>query len=292
MIIWSLFVETGPASGGWTIYTPLSALPQAMPGSGLGMDLWLIAIVLFVVGSLLGGLNYIVTILNLRTVGMSMQRLPLTIWALFVTAILGVLSFPVLLSCGLLLIFDRTFGTSFYLSDIVIGGEALHYSGGSPILFVHLFWFLGHPEVYIILLPALGITSEVISVNSRKPIFGYKAMVASLLAIGFLSFIVWGHHMFLTGMDPFLGSVFTFTTLLIAIPSAVKVFNFLTTLWKGNIRFTTAMLFAIGTVSTFITGGLTGIILGDSALDINVHDTYFVVGHFHIVMGLSAIYGM
>ena len=263
-----------------------------MPGSGLGMDLWLIAIVLFVVGSLLGGLNYIVTILNLRTVGMSMQRLPLTIWALFVTAILGVLSFPVLLSCGLLLIFDRTFGTSFYLSDIVIGGEALHYSGGSPILFEHLFWFLGHPEVYIILLPALGITSEVISVNSRKPIFGYKAMVASLLAIGFLSFIVWGHHMFLTGMDPFLGSVFTFTTLLIAIPSAVKVFNFLTTLWKGNIRFTTAMLFAIGTVSTFITGGLTGIILGDSALDINVHDTYFVVGHFHIVMGLSAIYGM
>ena len=292
VLIWSLFVETGPASGGWTIYPPLSALPQAMPGSGLGMDLWLIAIVLFVVGSLLGGLNYIVTILNLRTVGMSMQRLPLTIWALFVTAILGVLCFPVLLSCGLLLIFDRTFGTSFYLSDIVIGGEALHYSGGSPILFEHLFWFLGHPEVYIILLPALGITSEVISVNSRKPIFGYKAMVASLLAIGFLSFIVWGHHMFLTGMDPFLGSVFTFTTLLIAIPSAVKVFNFLTTLWKGNIRFTTAMLFAIGTVSTFITGGLTGIILGDSALDINVHDTYFVVGHFHIVMGLSAIYGM
>ena len=292
VLIWSLFVETGPASGGWTIYPPLSALPQAMPGSGLGMDLWLIAIVLFVVGSLLGGLNYIVTILNLRTVGMSMQRLPLTIWALFVTAILGVLSFPVLLSCGLLLIFDRTFGTSFYLSDIVIGGEALHYSGGSPILFEHLFWFLGHPEVYIILLPALGITSEVISVNSRKPIFGYKAMVASLLAIGFLSFIVWGHHMFLTGMDPFLGSVFTFTTLLIAIPSAVKVFNFLTTLWKGNIRFTTAMLFAIGTVSTFITGGLPGIILGDSALDINVHDTYFVVGHFHIVMGLSAIYGM
>ena len=292
VLIWSLFVETGPASGGWTIYPPLSALPQAMPGSGLGMDLWLIAIVLFVVGSLLGGLNYIVTILNLRTIGMSMQRLPLTIWALFVTAILGVLSFPVLLSCGLLLIFDRTFGTSFYLSDIVIGGEALHYSGGSPILFEHLFWFLGHPEVYIILLPALGITSEVISVNSRKPIFGYKAMVASLLAIGFLSFIVWGHHMFLTGMDPFLGSVFTFTTLLIAIPSAVKVFNFLTTLWKGNIRFTTAMLFAIGTVSTFITGGLTGIILGDSALDRNVHDTYFVVGHFHIVMGLSAIYGM
>ena len=288
----SLYVETGPASAGWTIYPPLSALPEAVPGSGLGQDLWLIAMTLFVVSSLLGGLNYIVTILNLRTKGMTMMRLPLTIWALLIVAILGVLSFPVLLSCALLLIFDRSFGTSFYLSDIIINGEALHNTGGSPILFEHLFWFLGHPEVYIILLPALGIVSEVISVNSRKPIFGYKAMVGALLVIAFLSFIVWGHHMFLTGMDPFLGSVFTFTTLLIAIPSAVKVFNYLATLWRGNIRFTPAMLFAIGFVSTFITGGLTGLILGDSALDINVHDTYFVTGHFHIVMGVSAIYGM
>ena len=292
VLLWSLFVETGPASGGWTIYPPLSALPQAIPGSGFGMTLWLISIALFIVGSLLGSLNYIVTIINLRTKGMSMQRLPLTIWALLIVAILGTLSFPVLLSCALLLIMDRSFGTSFYLSDIIINGEVLHNTGGSPILFEHLFWFLGHPEVYIILLPALGIISEVISVNCRKPIFGYKAMVISLLLIAFLSFIVWGHHMFMTGMDPFLGSVFTFTTLLIAIPSAVKVFNYITTLWKGNIRFTPAMLFAIGTVSTFITGGLTGLILGDSALDINVHDTYFVVGHFHIVMGLSAIYGM
>ena len=288
----SLFVESGPASGGWTIYPPLSALPQAIAGSGTGMTLWLISITLFVVGSLLGGLNYIVTILNLRTIGMTMKRLPLTVWALLITAILGVLSFPVLLSCGVLLILDRSFGTSFYLSDIIINGEVLHNEGGSPILFEHLFWFLGHPEVYIILLPALGIVSEVIAVNSRKPIFGYKAMVGALLLIAFLSFIVWGHHMFMTGMNPFLGSVFTFTTLLIAIPSAVKVFNYLATLWRGNIRFTPAMLFAIGTVSAFITGGLTGIILGDSALDINVHDTYFVVGHFHIVMGLSAIYGM
>ena len=292
VLLTSLFVETGPASAGWTIYPPLSALPEAIPGSGLGQDLWLIAMTLFIVSSLLGGLNYIVTILNLRTKGMSMTRLPLVMWALFIVAILGVLSFPVLLSASLLLVFDRTFGTSFYLSDIVIAGEALHHTGGSPILFEHLFWFLGHPEVYIILLPALGIVSEVISVNSRKPIFGYKAMVISLMAIAFLSFIVWGHHMFITGMDPFLGSVFTFTTLLIAIPSAVKVFNYLATLWRGSIRFTPAMLFAIGFVSTFITGGLTGIVLGDSALDINVHDTYFVVGHFHIVMGLSAIYGM
>ncbi len=292
ILLCSLFVETGPASAGWTIYPPLSALPQAIPGSGLGQDLWLVSIALFIVSSLLGGLNYIVTILNLRTKGMSMSRLPLTMWAILITAILGVLSFPVLLSAALLLIFDRSFGTSFYLSDIIIGGEALHHTGGSPVLFEHLFWFLGHPEVYIILLPSLGIVSEVMSVNTRKPIFGYKAMVGAMLAIAFLSFIVWGHHMFVTGMDPFLGSVFTFTTLLIAIPSAVKVFNYLATLWKGSIRFTPAMLFTIGFVSTFITGGLTGLILGDSALDINVHDTYFVVGHFHIVMGLSAIYGM
>ena len=292
VMVASLFIETGPASAGWTVYPPLSALPEAIPGSGLGMTMWLVSIALFIVSSLLGGINYIVTIVNLRTKGMSMGRLPLTMWAILITAILGLLSFPVLLSAALLLIFDRSFGTSFYLSDIFIGGQALEHTGGSPILYEHLFWFLGHPEVYIILLPALGISSEIISTNSRKPIFGYKAMVGSMLAIAFLSFIVWGHHMFLTGMNPFLGSVFTFTTLLVAIPSAVKVFNYLTTLWKGNIVYTPAMMFAIGLVSTFVTGGLTGIILGDSALDINVHDTYFVVAHFHIVMGASAIFGM
>ena len=292
VMVVSLFVETGPASGGWTVYPPLSALPQAMPGSGAGMTLWLVSMTLFIAGSLLGSLNYIVTIINLRTKGMSMDRLPLTIWAFFVTAILGVLSFPVLLSAALLLMFDRLLGTSFYLSDIMVAGELLHNEGGSPVLYEHLFWFLGHPEVYIILLPALGITSEVIATNSRKPIFGYRAMIGSILAIAFLSFIVWGHHMFITGMNPFLGSVFTFTTLLIAIPSAVKAFNYITTLWKGNIQFTPAMLFSIGLVSTFVAGGLTGIILGDSALDINVHDTYFVVAHFHIVLGLSAIFGM
>ncbi|MBT3364695.1 MAG: cytochrome c oxidase subunit I [Flavobacteriales bacterium] len=288
----SLFVEMGPAAAGWTIYPPLSAVPTAMPGSGMGMTLWLVSMSLFIIGSLLGSLNYIVTIINLRTKGMSMTRLPLTIWTFFLTAILGVLSFPVLFSAALLLIFDRSLGTSFFLSDIMIAGELLNNQGGSPILFEHLFWFLGHPEVYIIILPALGITSEVISTNSRKPIFGYRAMIGSILAIAFLSFIVWGHHMFITGMDPFLGSVFTFTTLLIAIPSAVKAFNYMTTLWKGNLQFTPAMLFSIGLVSTFVAGGLTGIILGDSALDINVHDTMFVVAHFHIVMGLSAIFGM
>ncbi len=292
IMISSLFVEGGAASGGWTVYPPLSALPQAMPGSGMGMTLWLVSMVLFVASSLLGGLNYIVTIINLRTKGMKMTRLPLTIWAFLVTAILGVLSFPVLVSAVVLLIMDRSMGTAFYLSDIHIAGEALDVTGGSPILYQHLFWFLGHPEVYIVLLPALGISSEIISTNSRKPIFGYRAMIGSILAIGFLSFIVWGHHMFVTGMNPFLGSVFVFTTLLIAIPSAVKAFNYITTLWKGNIRLTPAMLFSIGLVSTFVTGGLTGIILADSALDVNVHDTYFVVAHFHIVMGLSAIFGM
>ena len=292
VMVSSLFVESGPAAAGWTVYPPLSALPQAMPGSGMGMTLWLVSMSLFIVSSLLGALNYIVTVLNLRTKGMSMTRLPLTIWAFFVTAILGVLSFPVLFSAALLLIFDRSFGTSFYLSDILVAGELLSNQGGSPILYQHLFWFLGHPEVYIILLPALGISSEVISTNARKPIFGYRAMVGSIMAIAFLSFIVWGHHMFVTGMNPFLGSVFTFTTLLIAIPSAVKAFNYITTLWKGNLRLTPAMLFSIGLVSTFISGGLTGLILGDSALDINVHDTYFVVAHFHIVMGLSAIFGL
>ncbi len=288
----SLFLKTGPASGGWVIYPPLSALPQAMQGSGLGMTLWLCAMALFIASSLLGGINYIVTVINLRTKGLTFTKLPLSIWSFFITAIIGLLSFPVLLSAALLLIMDRSFGTSFYLSDIYIQGEALANVGGSPILFQHLFWFLGHPEVYIVILPALGITSEVIATNSRKPIFGYRAMIGSMLGIAFLSFIVWAHHMFVSGMNPFLGSIFMFLTLIIAVPSAVKAFNYITTIWKGNVVFTTAMLFSIGLVSLFISGGVTGIVLGNSALDIQLHDTYFVVGHFHLVMGAAAFFGM
>lgn len=293
IMIISFFLPEGSSDLGWTMYAPMSAIKESTSGAGSGADFWLISLVCFIISTLLGGLNYTTTVLNLRTKGMSMKRLPLTVWALLLTAILGILSFPVLLGTFTLLLADRNLGTSFFINDIFINGHALGgQSGGNALLYQHLFWFLGHPEVYIVILPAFGIVSEIISINARKPIFGYHSMVLAMVAITVLSLLVWAHHMFVSGMNPFVASVFVMTTTLIAVPSAIKVFNWLGTLWKGDIHFTPAMLFAIGFVSMFISGGLTGIYLGNSLLDIELHDTYFVVAHFHIVMGVSSVFGM
>ncbi len=286
--------------GGWTGYAPLSALPNAGPGQGMGMDLWIISIAIFCVGSLLGALNFITTLLNMRTRGMSLMRMPLTCWAWFTTAVLALLSFPVLLGGGILLLLDRLAGTSFfipgglYLSGILSGTDErfpLH-TGGSPILWQHLFWFFGHPEVYIAILPGMGATSHILSTFARKPVFGYRAMVFAIFAIGLLGFFVWGHHMFISGMSPYSAMTFSILTLSIGVPSAVKTFNWLGTLWGGRIRFTTAMLFAIGFVSLFVAGGITGLVLGQTSLDLPMHDTYFVTAHFHLVMGVASIFGM
>lgn len=287
--------------GGWTGYAPLSALGQiAGPGQGMGMNLWIISIAIFCVGSLLGALNFITTLLNMRTRGMSLMRMPLTCWAWFTTAVLALLSFPVLLGGGVLLLLDRLAGTSFfipgglYLSGILSGTDArfpLH-TGGSPILWQHLFWFFGHPEVYIAILPGMGATSHILATFARKPVFGYRAMVFAIFAIGLLGFFVWGHHMFISGMSPYSAMTFSILTLSIGVPSAVKTFNWLGTLWGARIRFTTAMLFAIGFVSLFVAGGITGLVLGQTSLDLPMHDTYFVTAHFHLVMGVASIFGM
>ena len=293
IIILSFFVEGGAAASGWTAYPPLSAIRSAIPGSALGQTLWLVGMMFFIASFTMGGLNFVVTILNLRTKGLSMMKMPLTTWAQFLVGILGLLSFPALAAGAILLVFDRSLGTSFFLpAGIFIGDELLPHEGGSPLLWQHLFWFLGHPEVYIIMLPALGFTSDIISTFTRRPIFGYRSMVYAMVAIAFLSFVVWGHHMFLSGMSPFLGTVFTMTTLVIAVPSAVKVFNWLATLWKAKIRFTTPMLFALAIVSLFVTGGLTGIFLGTNAVDIQLHDTMFVVAHFHFIMAGAGLFGL
>ena len=292
IVIISFFVEGGAAASGWTAYPPLSGIRSAIPGSGAGQTLWLVGMIFFVASFTMGGLNFVVTILNLRTKGLRMMRMPLTTWAQFVVGILGLLSFPALAAGALLLMFDRSLGTSFFLpAGIFIGDTLMPHEGGSPLLWQHLFWFLGHPEVYIIMLPAMGFTSDILATFCRRPIFGYKSMVYAIMAIGTLSFLVWGHHMFVSGMSPFLGSLFVVTTLAIAIPSAVKAFNWLFTIVKARIEFTTAALFALGVVSLFVTGGLTGIFLGTNAVDIQLHDTYFVVGHFHFIMAGAGLFG-
>jgi len=292
VIFSALFVAGGAPYGGWTAYAPLSALPNIGPNQDVGMTLWITAIALFSISGLMGGLNYVTTILTMRTKGMSMMRLPLTQWSLLVTAILGLLAFPVLLAAGILLIFDRTGGTSFFIPAGIImkDKELMSHSGGHPLLWQHLFWFFGHPEVYIVILPGMGMASDILSAFCRKPIFSYRMMVYSMVAIAALSFVVWGHHMFVSGMSPFLGSVFTITTLLIAVPSAIKTFNWLGTVWGARIRFTAAGLFAIGFVSMFVSGGLSGIFLGTSAADIYLQDTYFVVAHFHLVMAIAPLF--
>jgi cytochrome c oxidase subunit 1 len=291
VIVSALFVAGGAPLGGWTAYAPLSALPDSGPGEGAGMTLWITALALFTASGLMGGLNYVTTILTMRTKGLSMMRLPLTQWSLLITAILGLLAFPVLLAAAILLLFDRTGGTSFFIpAGIIMGNKLLTNSGGHPLLWQHLFWFFGHPEVYIVILPAMGMASDILSTFCRKPIFSYKMMVYSMGSIAGLSFIVWGHHMFVSGMSPFLGSVFTMTTLVIAVPSAVKTFNWLGTVWGARIRFTTASLFAIGFISVFVSGGLSGIFLGSSAADIYLQDTYFVVAHFHLVMAIAPLF--
>src|SRR5213083_1942699 len=281
--------------GGWTGYPPLSALGKiAGPGQGAGVNLWIISIAIFCVGSLLGALNFITTLLNMRTRGMSLMRMPLTCWAWFTTAVLALLSFPVLLGGGILLLLDRIAGTSFFIPGglYVSGSTVPLHNGGSPLLWQHLFWFFGHPEVYIAILPGMGATSHIISTFARKPIFGYRAMVFAIFAIGLLGFFVWGHHMFISGMSPYSAMTFSILTLSIGVPSAVKTFNWLGTLWGARIRFTTPMLFAIGFVSLFVAGGITGLVLGQTSLDFFFHDTYFVTAHFHLVMGVASIFGM
>ena len=293
VILASFVVPSGPAASGWTAYPPLSALKGSIPGSNLGQDLWLVAMSLFILSFTLGGLNFLATILALRRPGLSMMELPLFSWAMLFVAILGLLAFPSLTAGAVMLLFDRHLGTSFFLpAGLVISGELIQGGGGSPILWQHLFWFLGHPEVYILMLPSLGITSDLFGVFSGRRVFGYTSMVYAMAAISGMSFLVWGHHMFVSGMSPFLGSAFALTTALIAVPSGVKVFNWIATLWNRPLRLTTPMLWALGIFSLFVTGGLSGIWLGQTQIDVQLHDTAFVVGHFHIIMAGAALFGV
>ncbi len=288
LLVASFFVPGGPTGSGWTLYPP-QAILQGTPGATWGIILMLVSLVFFIIGFTMGGLNYVVTVLQARTRGMTMMRLPLTIWGIFMATILALLAFPALFVSAIMMIFDLTLGTSFFMPAVVSMGEQLDYKGGSPLLFQHLFWFFGHPEVYIVALPAFGIVSDLLSVHARKNIFGYRMMVWAILAIGGLSFVVWAHHMYVSGMNPYFGFFFATTTLIIAIPTAIKVYNWVLTLWHGNIHLTVPMLFAIGFIFAFIHGGLTGLFLGNVTVSVPLSDTMFVVAHFHMVMAVAPI---
>ncbi len=288
LLVASFFVPGGPTGAGWTLYPPQAILPGT-PGSTWGIVLMLVSLAFFIVGFTMGGLNYVVTVLQARTRGMTLMRMPLTIWGIFTATILALLAFPALLVSAIMMLFDLLLGTSFFMPALVSMGQQSEHAGGSPVLFQHLFWFFGHPEVYIVALPAFGIVSDLISVHARKNIFGYRMMVWAIVIIGALSFVVWAHHMYVSGMNPYFGFFFATTTLIIAVPTALKVYNWVLTLWRGNIQLTVPMLFAIGFIFTFINGGLTGLFLGNVTVDVPLSDTMFVVAHFHMVMAIAPI---
>ena len=288
ILLASFFVTGGPTGAGWTLYPPQAILPGT-PGTDLGIVLMLVSLAVFIVAFTMGGLNYVTTVFQARARGMTLMRMPLSVWGIFVATILGLLAFPALFVSAIMMALDKLIGTSFFMPAVMSMGEALEHQGGSPVLFQHLFWFFGHPEVYIVALPAFGLVSDLLSTHARKNIFGYRMMVWAILAIGGLSFIVWAHHMYVSGMNPYFGFFFATTTLIIAVPTAIKVYNWVLTLWQGNIHFTVPMLFAIGFIFTFTHGGLTGIFLGNVAIDLPLSDTYFVVAHFHMVMGVSPV---
>ena len=288
ILVASFFVPGGPTGAGWTLYPP-QAILSGTPGSGWGIILMLVSLIVFIIGFTMGGLNYVVTVLQARARGMTLMRMPLTVWGIFTASVLALLAFPALFVGAVMMLFDRILGTSFFMPAIVEMGQRLSYDGGSPILFQHLFWFFGHPEVYIVALPAFGIVSDLISTHARRNIFGYRMMVWAIVIIGGLSFIVWAHHMYVSGMDPYFGFFFAVTTLIIAVPTAIKVYNWVLTLWRGDIHFTVPMLFALGFIITFVNGGMTGLFLGNAVVDVPLSDTMFVVAHFHMVMGVAPI---
>jgi len=288
VLVASFFMPGGPTGAGWTLYPP-QAILSGTPGRDWGIILMLASLILFIIGFTMGGLNYVVTVLQARTRGMTLMRLPLTVWGIFTATVMALLAFPALFVAAVMMLFDRVLGTSFFMPSLVELGERLNYGGGSPILWQHLFWFFGHPEVYIVALPAFGIVSDLISTHARKNIFGYRMMVWAIVAIGALSFLVWAHHMYVSGMNPNFGFFFATTTLIIAIPTAIKVYNWVLTLWRGDIRLTVPMLFALGFIVTFVNGGLTGLFLGNVVVDVPLSGTMFVVAHFHMVMGVAPI---